>query len=102
MQFNSDARLEALSGYRLTVGVAASGQPEIVVTADNVAVSPGVDLTLPTRGADPRTGALGDGETTIYVSDGSADVTGADGDVVVTVNNGGTIKTKIIADYSAL
>ena len=38
----------------------------------------------------------------IYVSDGSADVTGDDGDVILAVNSGGTTKTKILADFSAL
>lgn len=60
------------------------------------------DAKLTTRASDPGTGALGDGKTMIYVSDGTTDVTGADGDVVVAVNSGGTIKTKILADFSAL
>jgi len=59
-------------------------------------------VTLPTRGSDPGTSILTDGETAIYVSDGTADVTGDDGDVILAVNSGGTIKTKILADFSAL
>lgn len=62
--------------------------------------------TLPTKEIDPAAGTgdgqLPEGQTTIYVSDGSAGVTGADGDVIVAVNSGGTIKTKILADFSAL
>jgi len=54
---------------------------------------------LPTLSSDPW---LAEGTTKIYVSDGSADVTGDDGDVILAVNSGGTTKTKILADFSAL
>jgi len=56
----------------------------------------------PTRGADPTAAELGEGNSTVYVSDGSADVTGDDGDVILAVNSGGAVKTTTLADFSAL
>lgn len=48
--------------------------------------------------SDPSTGQLADGECMTYCSDGSG--TGAAGDLVYAVNDGGTIKTSVIAQRS--
>lgn len=94
--------LEADTVSTLSLGKTGSGQRELRITGGKTEIPQGTDFCLPTRGSDPGTAELNDGQTCIYVSDGSADVTGDDGDVILAVNSGGTIKTKILADFSAL
>lgn len=60
------------------------------------------DNRFPTLSSDPTTTQLDDGEAQLFVSDGSSGVTGADGDFVVAINNGGIVKTKVLADFSTL
>jgi len=52
------------------------------------------------RGVDVTTSELQDGRVATYISDGTADVTGDAGDLIYAVNDGGTIKTSVIAAVS--
>jgi hypothetical protein len=49
---------------------------------------------------DPSTTELGAGNSMVYTSDGASGTTGAAGDLVYAVNDGGTIKTSVIAEVA--
>lgn len=90
--YPTDGRLAELADGTLVIGDGSTWED-----ASLVAHQTNGGINFAQRG-DPTTDELEQGEDVVYASDGSG--TGAAGDLVYAVNDGGTIKTLVLAQVS--